>query len=132
MTDSPNQPHPPAPPSPEGFPPDGAPPDGVPMALWPALVWIAAGAYEFALAPVSFAVWKGVFYFLLGAPALLLVAGTAAARLRLGVGQMVADVFPREDWFTGLLSASLRIMLGVVEALMVIFAARGALAVLGI
>lgn len=101
------------------------------MALWPALVWIAAGAYQFALAPASFAVWKGVAYFLLGTPVLLLVAGTAAARLRLAVEQMVADVFPREDWFTGLVCASLRIMLGVVEALMVTFAARGAVGVLG-
>lgn len=95
------------------------------------MVWIAAGLYLFAADPAGFAVWKGVVYFLAGGPAALLVAGTAAARLRDTVQRMVADVFPVEDWFTGLVGASLRIMLGVVEALMVVFAARGAVGVLG-
>jgi len=95
------------------------------MALWPAMVWIAAGLYQFTLTPTVFAFWKGAVYFLVGGPVMLLVAGTAAARLRQAVQQMVADVFPNEDWFTGLVSASLRIMLGIVETLMVVFAARG-------
>lgn len=95
------------------------------MALWPALVWIAAGLYQFALEPGTFAFWKGAVYFLGGSPVMLLVAGTAAAGLRLMVQRMMADVFPDEDWFTGLVGASLRIILGTVETLMVLFAARG-------
>lgn len=112
--------------------PPHPPPEKPPVALWPAMVWIAAGLYQFALTPASFAFWKGAVYFLAGGPVMLLVAGTAAARLRLAVQQMVTDVFPDEDWFTGLVSASLRIILGTVETLMVLFAARGLVGLLAL
>ncbi|HEY0833631.1 MAG TPA: hypothetical protein VGE72_06930 [Azospirillum sp.] len=93
---------------------------------WPALVWIAAGVWQFAAMPELFALWKGALYFLIGAPVMLLVTGTATARLRAVMLDMVRDVFPTRDRFTRLIAILLRVMLATVEGVLVLTAARGA------
>ncbi|HYH20881.1 MAG TPA: hypothetical protein VD995_19925 [Azospirillum sp.] len=94
--------------------------------LWPALLWIAAGIWQFAAFPMLFAWWKGVLYFLVGAPVMLLVTGTATARLRGVMLDMVRDVFPVKDRFTWLIAVLLRVMLAALEGVLVLTAARGA------
>jgi len=93
---------------------------------WPAMVWIAAGIWQFAAFPMLFAWWKGVLYFLVGAPVMLLVTGTATARLRGVMLDMVRDVFPVKDRFTRLIAVLLRVMLAALEGVLVLTAARGA------
>jgi hypothetical protein len=108
----------------------GTPPADIPD-LWPALVWIAAGIWQFAAVPALFAWWKGALFFLVGAPVMLLTTGTATARLRAVMLDMVRDVFPANDGFTRLIAALLRIMLAAVEGMLVLTAARGAFMLMG-
>ncbi|HYH38092.1 MAG TPA: hypothetical protein VD860_07720 [Azospirillum sp.] len=102
-----------------------------PVDLWPAVLWIAAGLYAFTSAPALFAWWKGVAYFLVGSPVMLLVTGTATARLRRAVVEMVTDVFPQRDRLTDAVLLMLRGLLAVIEAMLVLFAASGTLQLLG-
>lgn len=104
-------------------------PDGAD--LWPAILWIAAGIYAYTAFPAQFAWWKGAAYFLVGAPVMLLVTGTATARLRRTVVDMVTDVFPRRDRLTDAVLLMLRGLLAAIEAMLVLFAASGALRLLG-
>lgn len=99
--------------------------------MWPAVLWIAAGVYAFASAPALFAWWKGAAYFLVGSPVMLLVTGTATARLRHAVVEMVIDVFPRRDRLTDAVLLMLRGLLAAIEAMLVLFAANGTLQLLG-
>lgn len=102
-----------------------------PVDLWPAVLWIAAGIYAFASMPALFTWWKGAAYFLAGAPVMLLVTGTATARLRRTVVEMVTEVFPRGDDLTAIVLLVLRGLLAVIEAMLVLFAANGTLRLLG-
>ncbi|WP_431854432.1 hypothetical protein [Azospirillum sp.] len=115
-----------------GGPHEGAPTGSLgPVDLWPAVLWIAAGIYAFAGAPALFTWWKGVAYFLVGSPVMLLVTGTATARLRRAVVEMVTDVFPQRDRLTDAVLVMLRGLLAVIEAMLVLFAASGTLQLLG-
>lgn len=102
-----------------------------PADVWPAGLWIAVGIYAFAATPALFTWWKGATYFLVGAPLMLLVTGTATARLRRHVVEMVTDVFPRRDRLTDAVLLMLRGMLAAIEAMLVLFASSGTLQLLG-
>lgn len=105
--------------------------DPGPADTWPAALWIVAGALAFASAPASFVWWKGAAYFLAGAPLMLLVTGTATARLRRTVEAMVGDVFPPDARMTGVVLILLRGLLAAIGAMLVLFAASGTLRLLG-
>jgi hypothetical protein len=102
-----------------------------PVDLWPAVLWIAAGVYAFAAAPAVFTWWKGAVYFLAGAPIMLLTTGTATARLRRAVIEMVTEVFPQRDWLTDAVLLVLRGLLTAIEAMLVLFAVSGTMQLLG-
>ena len=117
---------------PQDDPHRGAPTGSLgPADVWPAVLWIAAGIYAYAGAPALFTWWKGAAYFLGGAPLMLLVTGTATARLRRTVVEMVTEVFPRRDRLTDAVLLMLRGMLAAIEAMLVLFAASGTLRLLG-
>ena len=110
----------------------GSHPAGLgPADVWPAVLWIAAGVYAFASMPALFTWWKGAAYFLVGAPVMLLVTGTATARLRRTVVEMVTEVFPQRDRLTDAVLLMLRGLLAAIEAMLVLFAASGTLRLLG-
>lgn len=112
--------------------PSGSGPSGLgPADVWPALLWIVAGIYTFAAMPALFTWWKGAAYFLVGSPVMLLVTGTATARLRRTVVEMVSEVFPRQDRLTDVVLLMLRGLMAAVEAMLVLFAASGTLRLLG-
>ncbi|WP_448188580.1 hypothetical protein [Azospirillum sp. sgz301742] len=102
-----------------------------PADVWPAILWIAVGIYAFAAMPEAFTWWKGVAYFLVGSPVMLLVTGTATARLRRTVVEMVTEVFPRRDRMTDAVLLMLRGLLAAIEAMLVLFAAIGTMQLLG-
>ena len=102
-----------------------------PADVWPAILWIAVGIYTFAAMPEAFTWWKGAAYFLVGAPVMLLVTGTATARLRRTVVEMVTEVFPRRDRMTDAVLMMLRGLLAAIEAMLVLFAASGTMQLLG-
>jgi len=107
------------------------PADPGPADVWPAILWIAVGIYAFAAAPEAFAWWKGAAYFLIGAPLMLLVTGTATARLRRAVVEMVSEVFPQRDRLTDAVLLMLRGLLAAIEVMLVLFAASGTMQLLG-
>ncbi|HYG87095.1 MAG TPA: hypothetical protein VD978_12625 [Azospirillum sp.] len=104
--------------------------DGRPADIWPAVLWIAAGIFTFASMPALFTWWKGVAYFLVGAPVMLLVTGTATARLRRTVIEMVTEVFPQRDRLTDFVLMMLRGMLAAIEAMLILVTANGAIRLL--
>lgn len=97
------------------------------MDVWPAAVWIVAGVLGFTAAPWTYATWKGIAYFVLGTPPVLLFAGTATHRFHRTVAAMLGEVFPGTGGLAVFVGRVIRAMLRVVEAVLVLSLARGAL-----
>ncbi|WP_029007749.1 hypothetical protein [Azospirillum halopraeferens] len=97
------------------------------MDAWPAAVWIVAGVLGFTAAPWAYATWKGIAFFVLGTPPLLLLAGTAVHRFHRTVAAMLTEVFPGGGTIAGFVGAVIRAMLRLVEAVLILSLARGAL-----
>ncbi len=113
-------------------PPDAANgPEADAPDLWPAVMWILLGVGIYATAPDAWAWWKGFAYFLLGAPLMLLVTGTATARLNRTVTAMLKEVLPADDWLRPVMVAVLRAMLIVMEAWLVLYLSHGLARFLG-
>ncbi len=100
------------------------------MDVWPAAVWIVAGVLGFAVAPWAYATWKGILYFVVGTPPLLLVAGGATHRFHRTVAAMVAEVFQDRGTTAAFATLVIGLMLRAVEAVLVLSLARGALAMM--
>ncbi|WP_448202541.1 hypothetical protein [Azospirillum sp. sgz302134] len=101
------------------------------VGVWPSAVWIAVGTLFYFENPQSFAGWKGALYYVVGTATVALVIGLISLNLRRGVTSMLAEVFPRRDRFTDLVSTLLRLMLAVAEGMLVALVARWTLGLLG-
>ncbi len=105
--------------------------EGERVDLWPAMVWIAVGVGIFTATPALFAWWRGVIYFLIGAPLLLWVTGAATARLHDTIIDMVGALFARHNRLTiTLLLLLLDSMRVILVTKVVLIAANGMIRVL--
>ncbi|AWJ89059.1 hypothetical protein Sp245p_04285 [Azospirillum baldaniorum] len=101
------------------------------VGVWPSTVWIVVGTLFYLEHPQSFAGWKGALYYVVGTAVVALVIGLVSLNLRRAVAGMLAEVFPRRDRFTDLVSLMLRLMLATAEGMLVALFARWTLGGLG-
>lgn len=122
----------PPPESPVPAPGGARPAGGADMVgVWPSTVWIVVGTLFYLEHPQSFAGWKGALYYVVGTAVVALVIGLVSLNLRRAVAGMLAEVFPRRDRFTDLVSLMLRLMLATAEGMLVALFARWTLGGLG-
>ncbi|AIB12583.1 hypothetical protein ABAZ39_11380 [Azospirillum argentinense] len=113
-------------------PGEGKPAGGADMVgVWPSAVWIVVGTLFYLEHPQSFTGWKGALYYVVGTAVVALVIGLVSLNLRRAIAGMLAEVFPRRDRFTDLMSLMLRLMLATAEGMLVALLARWTLGGLG-